>query len=487
MATSGGNVLHPSLLNERETGMRIALVTDTFPPSVNGAAFFTERFAQALRERGHDVAVVAPSQSRRDTVARDSSGVVVYSVRSIPAFVYPGLRISPFSRGCVRKALISFAPDLVHIQNHFFLGRAALKEARDLGIPVIGTNHFMPENLTVHARLPGLAARVVNAYLWRQFTAVYAHLDAVTAPTVTAARLSKVAGLRLPIVPISNGIDMRRFHPDHDGGYLRTRYAVPDQPVLLFVGRLDKEKHVDVILRAMPAILAHCEAHFVVAGIGTLRARLERLARRLGIAEHVTFTGYVPNEDMPGLYRMATAFVMPGSAELQSIATMEAMASGVPVVASDAQALPELVGHTENGFLFRDGNSKALAKCIVALFKDEELCQQMAEECLKRIQAHDITAVITQFETLYGGVLSTTPVRHARAEGSARGARRRPGSAPARRASLVAAAAVVLTVGSLQAWEGWPERVTNTAAEEVLDNGAMHEFIGRAGVTLEAS
>jgi glycosyltransferase involved in cell wall biosynthesis len=386
--------------------MRILLVSETYPPSVNGAAYFTQRLGQALQRRGNEVFVMTPSDSFQDATSTDSSGVTVFRLRSIPILIYP-LRITPafLGGGSVRRMIGVLAPDIVHIQNHLFLGRSAFAAARALGIPVIGTNHFIPETLTVHSPLPALVSPLLTSLLWRHFASLYDRLDLVTAPTRTAAHLSRAAGLRRPVLPISNGIELKRFKPDNDGRYLRDRYRIPDRPALLFVGRLDPEKRVDVMLRALPLILQACDVHLVLAGTGILRAKLERLARSLGVASHVTFTGFVPDEDLPSLYRIASVFVMAGNAELQSIATMEAMASGLPVVAVGAQALPELVHDGENGFLFPDGSCDRLAACAISIFHDEQLRRRLAERSLQLIQAHDLVQVARQFECLYERVL----------------------------------------------------------------------------------
>ncbi len=387
--------------------MRILLVSETYPPSVNGAAYFTQRLGQALQRRANEVFVMTPSDSFHNVTSTDSAGVTVFRLRSVPILVYP-LRITPafLSGRSVRRMIGVLAPDIIHIQNHLFLGRSAFAAARALGIPVIGTNHFIPETLTVHSPLPALVSPLITGLLWKHFVSLYDQLDLVTAPTRTAAELSQAAGLRRPVLPISNGIELKRFKPDNDGRYLRARYCIPDRPVILSVGRLDPEKRIDVILRALPPIMQECDVHLVVAGTGILRPTLERLVRSLGIASHVTFTGFVPDEDLPSLYCIAAVFVMAGNAELQSIATMEAMASGLPVVAVGAQALPELVHDGENGFLFPDGRYDRLADCAISLFRDERLRRRLGERSLQLIQAHDLGRVAMQFECLYERVLS---------------------------------------------------------------------------------
>jgi len=165
-------------------------------------------------------------------------------------------------------------------------------------------------------------------------------------------------------MPISCGIDLDRFKPTNDGAYLERRFAIPtDKPVLLYVGRLDKEKRIDIILRALPDILRVTNVHLVLAGVGKEKQKLEELTEKLGIRKAVTFTGFVPDEDLQNIYRIGDLFVTAGIAELQSIVTMEAMASGLPVVAVNVMALPELVHDGEKRLpFFGWGQSNACRK-----------------------------------------------------------------------------------------------------------------------------
>ena len=231
--------------------MRILIATDTYHPDVNGAAYFTYRLATTLAKRGHNVFVMCPSRSFKDTVSNDK-GVTIYGIRSVPIQIYRNYRISPlFISPIVRRAVKEISPDIVHIQNHFLIGKEALTAAKRLDIPVIGTNHFMPENLLHYLHLPRIAERWAQKLAWRQCVRVFEQLDSVTTPTKTAAALLRKVGLNKDVVPISCGIDLERFKPTNDGFYLKQSFAVPvNRPVLLYVGRLDKEKRIDVILRA---------------------------------------------------------------------------------------------------------------------------------------------------------------------------------------------------------------------------------------------
>jgi glycosyltransferase involved in cell wall biosynthesis len=387
--------------------MKILIATDTYYPDVNGAAYFTYRLATILAKRGHNVFVMCPSRSFKNMVSNDK-GVTVYGIRSIRIPVYQNFRVSPlFISRIIRGAVEEISPDIVHIQNHFLIGKQAVSAAKKLGIPVIGTNHFMPENLVHYLHLPEIAEKWLRKFAWRQCIRIFEQLDFVTTPTKTAVALLKNAGFSKDVMPISCGIDLERFKPTNDGLYLKQIFAVPNnKPVLLYVGRLDKEKRIDIILRALPDILRVTSVHLVLAGVGKEKQKLEELTEELGIQKAVTFTGFVPDKDLQNIYRIADLFVIAGIAELQSIVTMEAMASGLPVVAVNAMALPELVHDGENGYLFSHGDSQMLAEKIIAILSNQTMRAQMSQKSLEIIKDHDINKIIEKYESIYNEVIN---------------------------------------------------------------------------------
>jgi len=387
--------------------MKILLATDTYYPDVNGAAYFTYRLPTALAKKGHNVFVMCPSRSFKNTVSNDK-GVTVYGIRSISTPVYRTFRSSPlFISRTITGVVKQISPDIVHIQNHFLIGKEALSAAKKLGIPVMGTNHFMPENLVHHLHLPRIAEKWLQKFAWSQFVRIFAQLDFVTTPTKTAVALLEKAGLNKDVVPISCGIDLERFKPTNDGLYLKRSFAVPiNRPVLLYVGRLEKEKRIDIILRALPNILRVTSAHLVLAGIGKEKQKLEELTERLGVQKAVTFAGFVPDKDLQNIYGIADLFVTAGIAELQSIVTMEAMASGLPVVAVNAMALPELVHDGENGYLFSDGDSQMLAEKVIAILSNQAMRARMSKKSLEIISDHDINKVIEKYESMYNEIIN---------------------------------------------------------------------------------
>ncbi|SEF37763.1 Glycosyltransferase involved in cell wall bisynthesis [Amycolatopsis pretoriensis] len=390
-----GAVPHvPSKTEEKPvhpTGLRVLIGADTFPPDINGAAFFAARLARGLAERGHDVHVVCPSDDGpARTEERDG-----YTIHRLRAHAIPFHRDYRFctpggARPAVGELLDRIRPDVVHVQAHFGVGRALLETAAARDVPGMATNHFMPDNLLGYTPFPRRVKNALARWAWRDLKRVYRDARIVTTPTPRAAEVLAGIGLDRPVQVVSCGIDL-------------THYAAPPRPAdrpmsVLFVGRLDAEKNIDQLLRAL-APLPHVRADLV--GDGTRRHELQELTADLGIGDRVTFHGFVPDADLVHRYAAADVFCMPGTAELQSLATMEAMAAGLPVVAADALALPHLVHHGENGYLFAPGSITTISRWIADLAADPAVRARMGEASRAIVARHDIDGALAAFETQY--------------------------------------------------------------------------------------
>jgi glycosyltransferase involved in cell wall biosynthesis len=279
-----------------------------------------------------------------------------------------------------------------------------------LGIPVVATNHFMPENLTPYLPLPARARRRVHDWARSDAARVFARAGVVTAPTPYAAALAERNGVPGPVRPISCGMDLTRFRTGRSAAEFRLRYGVPDRPTVGFVGRLDVEKNLDVVVAAMALVRARVpDAQLLLVGTGDQRRRLTAQAERLGLADALVGTGFVADADLPAAYAAIDVFVNAGTAELQSLVTPEAMASGVPVVGADASALPHLIHHGDNGFRFPPGDAAALAGSLTALLTDPARARDMGRRGRVRAQEHDQSRTVTEFEQLYARPRSGVP------------------------------------------------------------------------------
>jgi len=387
--------------------MKILISTDTYYPQVNGASYFTQRLAHAMKGRGHDILVVAPSTGFSSGMT-SAEGIPVFGVKSIGhpiifkhnfRFVLP---IPITINKEVEKVVLDFQPDVIHIQGHFAISKSVVRAGKKAKIPLKGTNHFMPENLIHYLHLPNFIEEKILNWAWNDFKKVFDNLHTITTPTQTAVNLLKKTGFSKEVYPVSCGIDLVCFNPKTKDNALKKKYNLPDLPILLFVGRIDKEKNVDMVLRAIAKISKNIKFHFAVAGNGAEKKNLEKLTKKLGLEKQVTFLGFVPDKDLPALYATSDCFVNAGIAELQCIAMMEAMASKLPVLGINAMALPELCHDNENGFLFEKNDIEGLAKLIALLMSDQKLRQKMGEKSLEIIQAHEIGKTMECFEFLYG-------------------------------------------------------------------------------------
>jgi len=261
----------------------------------------------------------------------------------------------------------------------------------------------MPENLIHYLPFGKKITNYIKEILWNDFARVFNKLNDVTSPTETAAKLIRHR-IKKPIKVISNGIDLKRFHPDEKNNPLnplRKLFSIPNKPTFLYVGRLDREKYLDIVLKAIAKVREQQDIHMVIAGNGIERDKLKDLTKKLKIEDNVTFTGFVPDKDLPHLYNVADCFVIAGTEELQSLVTMEAMASGLPVIGVNAMALPELVHDNKNGFQFEPGNIDELSTKMLKFLADKALQKKMSDESLRIIQHHDIEKTIDQFEKIY--------------------------------------------------------------------------------------
>ncbi|MBW4720911.1 glycosyltransferase [Saccharothrix obliqua] len=371
---------------------RIVIAAETFPPDVNGAARFAHRLAAGLAGRDHDVHVIAVDPEGKARTER-FDGITVHRLRSHRTPFHRTFRIGlPWQVSKdVRALLTELKPDLVHVQAHFVVGRYVLRQAAALGIPTVATNHFMPENLFGHARCPRWLQGVASRWAWRDLTRVFGAADVVTAPTPRAVQLLHDNGFPERALPVSCGIDIDRYR-------LRPAVRTNEGPTVLFVGRLDEEKRVDELLRAVALVP---RLHADIVGDGSCRAEWELLAEHLGIADRVRFRGFVSEEELLDAYTGADVFCMPGIAELQSLATMEAMAAGKPVVVADAMALPHLCEPGRNGWLFTPGDVAGLADRLHSVTADPAVTARMGVASLELISAHAIDATLDKFEAIY--------------------------------------------------------------------------------------
>ncbi|MDO4254994.1 MAG: glycosyltransferase [Kocuria sp.] len=381
--------------------LTVLVVAETYPPDINGSAQFSRRLAQAMAQRGHNVHVAAPRPGRGHSIRRMDGRVTEHRLRSHTAFTYTTFNLClPWEvSGEIRQILDEVQPDVVHIECHYILGRLFAREAHQRGIKLIGTNHFIPQNIEQHLPLPGVIRRMYRRVSWRDMARVFRLCDVVTAPTPLAVEAMKANGFTYPVYALSNGISVQDYQlcpgeiPQHR-----------EHPTILFVGRLDPEKNVDVLIRALARIRDRTDAVMEVVGQGGEYRALADLAALLGVADRVHFRGFISDDDLRKAYLSADIFSQPGTAELQSLVTLEAMAASRPVLLADARALPHLVDPGVNGWLFPPGDDVAVAERLVHFFAlSDDRRRAMGEASRRLVEQHSFDATVRAFERMYQG------------------------------------------------------------------------------------
>ena len=381
---------------------RVVIACDTFPPDINGASRFAERLASGLVRSGNEIHIIAPAHNQSFgtfTEVHDGQVMTVHRIKSYRVIQHKTLRyVWPFTlKKKADRILKKLKPDAVHINSHMIVGRFVLKSAQELGIRVIATNHIMPENLIKYSLIiPRWAEQWVMNLAWKDAGRVLRKADVVTTPTRRAANLLEAASGLTGVLAVSCGIEASKF--------ANQTPTSNKEPRILFLGRLDYEKHIHNLLKAVALLPESLNVQVEIVGDGGEREYLEKLAVDLGIAKNVLFQGHITDKELPKAYERATLFAMPSIAELQSIATMEAMASGRPVVAADAMALPHLVHDGDNGYLFPPDDVEAFAdRLLKVLTASQSELDRLSENSLHLIQSHDIDTTIRIFEGLYRG------------------------------------------------------------------------------------
>jgi glycosyltransferase involved in cell wall biosynthesis len=381
--------------------LTIMIGADTYPPHVNGAAQFGYRLAKGMTARGHNVHVVASRSEKGKSYTETRPEATVHRLRSHSVPTHEYFRVV-FPWEVKKEIALLFdhvQPDVVHIQSHYMIGEHVLYEAVKRGIRVVATNHFMPENLNPFLPFPQWFLDIVGRQSWKDMGKVMGQADVVTTPTPLAAKAMRDHAFLTEVLPLSNGIDIAAYEPRPDETIERNPY-----PTVLFAGRLAEEKHVDVLIEAIAKTPAELDVHLEIVGGGEVRPALERLVDSLGIRDRVRFLGLAPDDQLRLAYLRADLFCMPGTAELQSLVTLEAMSASTPVVLANAMALPHLVADGENGYLFRPNDADDLAAKITAVLGlPEQDRARMGAESHRMVQKHGIKATLDTFEALYRG------------------------------------------------------------------------------------
>ncbi|MBG6183874.1 phosphatidylinositol alpha 1,6-mannosyltransferase [Arthrobacter sp. CAN_A214] len=349
--------------------MRIAIVAETFLPTVNGVTHSIRKMLEHFAERGDEVLVIAPSSTSPDESGLEDN-IRVVRLTSVPLAGYSSVRVAVGGVSRVRKILADFVPDIIHLASPFELGWRAMRAAATLGIPVVAV---------YQTDIPGYAARygvpLLENWAWQRVRNIHCSAARTLAPSTSAVRQLQAHGV--PGVHLwRRGVDTARFHPRRRSSSFRAGVAPAGGKLIGYVGRLAAEKQVED-LRVLADI---ANARLVIIGDGPLRPALE------SALPGAHFTGFLGGEELATAVASLDLFVHPGELETFGQTIQEAMASGVPVVATGRGGPLDLVDPSRTGWLYDPGNLAQLRSRVVDLIGDDAKRSAFSEAAFARVQ-----------------------------------------------------------------------------------------------------
>lgn len=376
--------------------LRIGLFTDTYAPQVNGVSISLQMISEGLKKRGHQVTIFAP----RFPGYEDHEP----NVMRLPSLKYlnnPPIYVAVLGTPRSTWSLTRRHFDVLHAHSPASVGLLAYLTASTKRLPLIYTYHTSITDYTHYIKFIGGTRLIKRAAGW--FSAASTNLgDQIIVPSPKFYRLLLEQKVRKPIHIIPNGIDLGMFRAAKNPGSLRSRLGVsPEAPILLTVGRMDPEKRLDFIVDAFVKISQrHPNAQLVFAGDGSARRYLEVKAAATNANDRIHFLGMVPRADLPDVFHDATVFLSASTTEVHPISVIEAIASGLPLVAVEDEAFEGMIENDRNGWMVKL-DVDAFAEAVVHLLNNREKLERFGLHSVALSEKYSIEGQVKALEKLY--------------------------------------------------------------------------------------
>jgi len=390
--------------------MKIFYALETFLPHVSGVTISVNRLANYFSQnKKNKVYVITTSPNGEFQIDSDSYNYTVVRIKSHANPIRKELKVSYLASLHIKKILDDFKPDIIHIQDPFFISQALAFEAKKRKIPVIATQHCSLEFPLSYLKLPKFLRKTTTKTMIKVLATFFNnHCQVLIAPSEFIKKETIKWGINIPIEVISNGINIEIFSTSRISEEFLKKYQIENfisKPIIFYSGRIDKDKNLETLIKAIPLVLREIDVHFLFLGGGSFKKELviQLADKDCSFKKNVCFLGPIQPQDidLAKFYRLATVFVMPSAIEAQSLATMEAMASGLPIVAANSGALPELVKNRENGFLVEALKPGAYAEAIVEIIKNKDLKKKLGRKSLELIVLHDFKKTSQKLKKIY--------------------------------------------------------------------------------------
>lgn len=356
--------------------LNIAFYTDSFLPAIDGVVTSTLNFREELMRRGHNVYLFASGNEKTAQFAKREKNVFV--LRGVKFSRYPQYNIAffPFMASLKVRGVDM---DIAHAQTPFTVGAYALLTARLNRTPVVGSFHTLFTDKAVideYTTSNHMLRKMLLKYSWQYAKFFYNSCNSVIAPSGTIENILRRRSIHnVNVVP--NSVDLKRFNPKVDGSKLRRKLLKGRRgKVVTYVGRLSREKKLETLFKAA-RLLRKKDITFIICGTGPAADYYMSMAARMGLSDSVKFTGFVENRDLPEYYAAGDAFCIPSMFETQGIVSLEAMASGKPVIGADYLALKELISNGRNGEKFKPMDGRDCARKIEKVLYNIDAYKEM--------------------------------------------------------------------------------------------------------------
>ena len=376
--------------------LRIGLFTDTYAPQVNGVSISLQLISEGLQRRGHQVTIFAP---KFPGYTDDQPGVV-----RLPSLKYlndPPIYVAVLGTPRSTWSLSRKHFDVLHAHSPLTVGLLAYLTASTKNLPLIYTYHTSITDYTHYLKVIGGTGVIRHAARW--FSATSTNLgDQIVVPSPKFHHLLLEQKVTKPIFTIPNGIDLSNFKAAKNPGCFRNRLGLKsDAPILLSVGRVDPEKRLDFLIDAFVLMADRVpEAHLVFAGDGSARKKLQEHAAATKVSDRIHFLGMVNRTDLPDLLHDATIFLSASTTEVHPISVIEAIASGLPLVAVQDEAFEGMIEENENGHL-TPLDVGVFSDTLAALLTDPEKIARYGKHSMELSEKYSIETQVRSLERLY--------------------------------------------------------------------------------------
>ncbi|MDD5489368.1 MAG: glycosyltransferase [Candidatus Moranbacteria bacterium] len=361
--------------------MKMGFFSDTYLPTIHGVNVSIESFRKELEKEGHEVYIFTPYiPGYKDANPR------VFRLRSLPFLKNPEIRIGlPTMKNSSLRKIVNIKLDIVHAHTPFNLGLLARYVARKQKIPLVYTHHTrISEEATAYFKskkiLPRLARSIYVSFANKN--------NAVIAPSEGLKNILEKEGVRKPIYVLPTGVDLHFFgfneKSEKESRHIREKFGItPQEKVLIFVGRLDPEKNVEFLIESFGKLLTkYKEIKFLIVGSGFHENKLKQYSKDIP-SGHIVFAGSVPFEKMPFYYQAADAFVFSSPTETQGLVILEAMASGLPIVAVKNRIIDNLIESGKNGYLLDSFDTGIFAEKVLDIISHPEIQKKYSRASLE--------------------------------------------------------------------------------------------------------